>query len=337
VLKVLVVDDYEPFRRVVRSILQPRNELQIVGEASDGLEAVQKAKVLRPDLILLDIDLPTLSGLHVARRLRDHVPSAKVLFLSVESSSDVVREALSLGAVVYVYKLRLASELLSGIETVLGGKQFVGGDLEAEIGENTAAQAPDETVLLKVFTRFIVAALKADKPVIAAPTKSHFDSLIQILNTEGLDVDAAIERGSFTPMEATKKLSSLIVNDLPDQLQWMSACTPSCWRKAMRRGRFVSNSSVATQLTHMNSTFCAHIHLGVFKTKKNGLDVTIRVSSVHSSLKAANLGDVWSYLPAVADRAFSATTGLYIFNSFSWRSAVSQSERSCPSSLPPAR
>ncbi len=61
-LKVLVVDDYEPFRRVVRSIFQPRNDLQIVGEASDGLEAVQKAKVLQPDLILLDIDLPTLRG-----------------------------------------------------------------------------------------------------------------------------------------------------------------------------------------------------------------------------------------------------------------------------------
>jgi two-component system nitrate/nitrite response regulator NarL len=105
VLKVLVVDDYEPFRRVVRSILQPRNDLQIVGESSDGLEGIHKAKELKPDLILIDIDLPTLSGLHVARRLRDHVPSAKVLFLSVESSSDLVREALSLGAVGYVYKL----------------------------------------------------------------------------------------------------------------------------------------------------------------------------------------------------------------------------------------
>ena len=112
ILRVLIVDDHAPIRRVTRLILQVRNDLQIVGEASDGLEAVQKAKVLRPDLILLDMDLPTLNGIQVARRLRDYVPRAKVSFLSVESSSDVVREAFSVGAVGYIYKLRLASDLL---------------------------------------------------------------------------------------------------------------------------------------------------------------------------------------------------------------------------------
>jgi len=231
-LRILVVDDYEPVRRVIRLILQVRDDLQIVGEASDGLDAVQKAKELRPDLILLDIDLPTLNGIQVARRLRDLVPRSKVLFISVESSSDVVREALSLGAG-YVYKLRLTSELLPAIETVLAGKQFIGADIEGDVGENAAAQAPphqhemliysDETVLLDAFTRFIAVALKADKPVITAPTKPHLDSLLKSLSAEGLDVDAAIERGSFIPLDATKKLSSLMVNDLPDRLQWMKA------------------------------------------------------------------------------------------------------------------
>lgn len=232
-LRILVVDDYEPFRRAVRLILQVRDDLQIIGEASDGLEAVQTAQNLRPDLILLDIDLPTLNGIQAARRLRDLVPQAKILFLSVESSSDVVREALSSGAVGYIYKLRVASELLPAIDTVLRGKQFVGGDLEGEFGEHTAAQAPpyrhemliysDETVLLEAFTRFIAVALRADAPVITAPTKPHLDRLLQSLRAEGLDVDAAIERGSFIPLDATQKLSSLMVNDLPDQLHWMNA------------------------------------------------------------------------------------------------------------------
>jgi DNA-binding NarL/FixJ family response regulator len=99
---VLVVDDYEPFRRVVRSILQPRNDLQIVGEAADGLEAVQKAKALRPDLILLDIALPTLNGIQAARRVRDLVPRAKIMFVSVEFDQDVVREAFSAGGLAYI-------------------------------------------------------------------------------------------------------------------------------------------------------------------------------------------------------------------------------------------
>jgi hypothetical protein len=130
--RVLVVDDYEPFRRVVRSILQQRDDLQIIGEASDGLEAVQKAKELRPDLILLDIALPTLNGIQAARRLRDLVPRAKIMFVSVEFDQDVVREAFSAGGLAYINKLHIQTELLPGIETVLRGDQFVGSALDHE-------------------------------------------------------------------------------------------------------------------------------------------------------------------------------------------------------------
>ena len=96
-VRVLVVDDYEPFRRFVCSTLEQRPELQIVGEASDGLEAVQKAEELQPDLIVLDIGLPTLNGIEAARRIRKLSPESKILFVSQESSADVVQEALRFG------------------------------------------------------------------------------------------------------------------------------------------------------------------------------------------------------------------------------------------------
>jgi DNA-binding NarL/FixJ family response regulator len=120
-VRVIVVDDYEPFRRFICSTLEKNPELQIVGQASDGLEAVQKAEELQSDLILLDIGLPTLNGIEAARRIRKTSPECKILFVSQESSADVVQEALNLGARGYVVKTRAGSDLLAAVEAVLQG------------------------------------------------------------------------------------------------------------------------------------------------------------------------------------------------------------------------
>jgi DNA-binding NarL/FixJ family response regulator len=125
--RVLVVDDFEPWRHFVSSLILMKPELQVVGEASDGLEAVQKAVELKPDLILLDIGLPTLSGIEAARQIRKLAPESKIIFLSQESSAEIVQEALSLGAWGYVVKTVAESELLTAVETVISGKKFVGG------------------------------------------------------------------------------------------------------------------------------------------------------------------------------------------------------------------
>ena len=125
-IRVLVVEDYEPIQRFVASILQKQPELQIICKASDGLEAVQKAEELQPDLILLDIGLPSLNGIEVARQIRKLSSKSKILFVSQESSPDVVREALGTGAQGYVLKSDAGSELLEGVNAVLRGEQFVG-------------------------------------------------------------------------------------------------------------------------------------------------------------------------------------------------------------------
>src|SRR5271155_2986601 len=87
-LRVLVVEDFAPFRRFICSTLAKRQDLQVVCEVSDGLEAVQKANELKPDLIVLDIGLPTLNGIVAARQIRNLAPESKIIFLSQESSAD---------------------------------------------------------------------------------------------------------------------------------------------------------------------------------------------------------------------------------------------------------
>jgi DNA-binding NarL/FixJ family response regulator len=120
-----MVDDSDVFHQVVRSILAENPKLQIVGDASDGLEGVQKALELRPDLILMDIGLPSINGIEAARQIRKLVPDSKIIFVSQESSAEVVQEALSLEASGYVLKALAGRDLLTAVQAVLLRKKFV--------------------------------------------------------------------------------------------------------------------------------------------------------------------------------------------------------------------
>lgn len=128
-VRVLVVDDYEPFRRFVCLTLKRRPDLHVIAEASEGSEAAHKAEELQPDLILLDVGLPILNGIDVARRIRKLSPESKIIFVSQESSADVVQEAFRSGALGYVVKIDAGSELLTAVEAVLRGKRFVSAKL----------------------------------------------------------------------------------------------------------------------------------------------------------------------------------------------------------------
>ena len=132
-VRVLVVDDFEPFRQLVSLALEKMPDLRVVGEASYGVEAVEHVKTLQPELVLLDIGLPGLNGLEVARQIRAATPSTTIVFLTQESSGEIVREALELGAKGYVVKTSAEIELPEAVRAVLEGQQFVSREIAMEI------------------------------------------------------------------------------------------------------------------------------------------------------------------------------------------------------------
>jgi DNA-binding NarL/FixJ family response regulator len=123
-IRTLVVDDIEDFRRILRSMLEQRTKCEVVGEASDGLQAVVQAEELQPDLVLLDLGLPTLNGIEVARRIRKLSPNSKILFFTQNRSREVVQGALLTGANGYLVKSDVL-DLPSAVTAVFRGEQFV--------------------------------------------------------------------------------------------------------------------------------------------------------------------------------------------------------------------
>lgn len=228
--RILVVDDYGDWRRQICSLLQSRPELQVLWQASDGLEAVEKAEEHKPDLILLDLGLPKLNGIGAARRIRQVSPRSKIIFLTQDNSLDAVEAALATGATGYVYKANSGVELLPAVDAVLRGERFVSSTIRGyefpDIRGGTAAHRhevvfySDDSVLIESFTHFIAAALKAGHAVIVNVTKSHLDSLFDRLKVEGVDVDRAIQDGTYVSLNAAETLSTTEVNGLPDPVQF---------------------------------------------------------------------------------------------------------------------
>jgi len=228
-IRVLIVDDFEPWRRFISSELQKQSNLQAIGEVSDGLEAVQLAKELQPDLILLDIGLPTIDGIEVARRIREASPKSKILFVSENRSRDIAEDALRTGASGYVVKSDAGSEFLPAVKAVLQGKQFVsasltGHDSSPPMNDHVAAIRhshevafyADDSSVVEGYARFIESSLKGGNAVIVVVTESHRASLIPKLEVDGVNVAAAIEQGRYISLDAADALSRLTVNDVPD-------------------------------------------------------------------------------------------------------------------------
>jgi DNA-binding NarL/FixJ family response regulator len=121
-LRILLADDHDLVRRGIRALLHAKRRWRVVGEARDGVEAVAKAKKLKPHVVILDVDMPRLNGLEAARQVRDALPRAKILILTLHESGEMLRRALGTGAHGVVLKSDLAESLVTVLKEISGSK-----------------------------------------------------------------------------------------------------------------------------------------------------------------------------------------------------------------------
>lgn len=250
-IRVLIVDDYEPWLRVIKSTLQSQAGLDIVGEASDGLHAIAQARELRPDLIILDIGLPRLNGIEAARRIRALSPNSRILFVSQQSSPDLVQAALDTGAYGYVVKENAGSQLLPVVKAVLAGKQFVGAGLSPMVfvdtpytpgpngnsvnsskGRNMAPSPfrkpghvvqfyTDDASLLDGVSALFADALSIGESAMAVMTDSRRMGLEERLIARGIDVEESRTEGRLSILDAFETLDQFMDGGMPNRERFL--------------------------------------------------------------------------------------------------------------------
>src|SRR3954463_15492199 len=211
---ILVVEDHEPFRRFIRASLAARAEPRTY-EVSDGPAAIEQAAALQPDVILLDIGLPALNGLDVAKQLPRITPRSRVLFVSHEADPDVIHETLRLGAHGYVHKLRCDKDLLPAIDAALEGRRFVSSILGRH-RRHEVLFCSDDAVLIEGFSRFAGASLRAGHAAIVLATEPHRNAIPGPLRQGGIDIDAARGRGSCLLLDPAATLDTIMIDGVPD-------------------------------------------------------------------------------------------------------------------------
>lgn len=235
-VRVLVVEDFEPFRRIICSLLRKSPELQVIGEASDGLEAVQKAEELQPNLILLDVGLPTLNGIEVARRIRKLSPKSTILFVSQESAAELVQEALRIGALGYIIKTHIRIDLPAAVHAVRQGRQFIGTGLPdrrfMDSADTLVSKGDEQTHLVQFYTddnfwrdnvrEFLCAALGEGKSVIVCSTGAHVTALQESMEAHHIDVRGLEKAGRYITLDAADTLSKFMDADVPNQRKFAS-------------------------------------------------------------------------------------------------------------------
>ncbi len=201
-LRILLADDHEIVRRGLCTLLQKHEGWEVCGEASDGREAVEKAKELKPDVVIVDIGMPNLNGLDATRRLLQHDPNFKVIVLTITDADQVIREALDAGARGFVLKSDAARDLVSAVEALQSKRMFftprvndllLAGFLEKghPMSRNQSPQLPTLTAREREITQ-LLAEGKSSKETASAlnlstkTVETHRSNIMRKLNLHSI-------------------------------------------------------------------------------------------------------------------------------------------------------
>jgi DNA-binding NarL/FixJ family response regulator len=234
--RVLVVDDFEPWRRHVASTLAESSRWQIVGEAADGADAIEKAANLRPDLILLDVGLPTVNGIEAARRILAHDSNLKILFVSEHQSWEIAEVALCTGARGYICKSDSGRELSPAMDAIIDGGRFVAERFGGRVQKRADRAASNgrrheglyysnDVELLNQWASIAKDALNTDATFLLLATDSHRDTIGAMLQRCGINVERAVRDGRFVSLTVDETLSKFMVGDRLDETRFWNSVT----------------------------------------------------------------------------------------------------------------
>lgn len=235
--RVLIVDDYELWRQYVRAALDRSDRWQCVGEAADAPQAVECARLLRPDLILLDVGLPGENGIQAAPRILAEHPGAKILFVSEHQSPELVEAALATGASGYIVKSNAGRELLPAMSAIVDGRRFLSTSLEPldlPRCHHAVGFYADEARLLDDYATFASGVLASGTSLIVLSTACRRKKLERALRLRSVDLDGLVAQGRHRWIDLTDALSSVMVGDWPDDVKFANVMSTIILEAAAR-------------------------------------------------------------------------------------------------------
>jgi DNA-binding NarL/FixJ family response regulator len=252
---VLLIDDYEPWRRFAHGEIRNHPRWRAIGEASTGLEAVRLARALQPDLILLDIGLPDIDGIEAARRIRDDRPGARILFLTEQHAPDIAAAAFAAGAGGYLLKSDAGTDLLFAMEAVVNGGRFVAAKLSGRLvlppqeHHHDAAFHAEEASLVDQYQHFAETALARGSALIFVSSESRRLELQQRLRGRGFATDRLIAEGRCVLLDDEDVLARFMVDGAIDAAAFRAAALPLVVAaQAKSRGRVAAAGDAAGRL-----------------------------------------------------------------------------------------